>query len=649
VAFGSERRVTSIRIDRRDALALALGGAAFLAAPARAADEPEWRHGLSLFGDLKYPSGFKYFDYVNPTAPKGGMARQIAGGSTFDNFNSMVAGVKGSLVASIELIYDTLMSRAYDEVSTQYGLIAESASYPADFAWVKFRLRPEAKWHDGQPITPEDVIFSMEMTKKHSPMLGAYYRHVVKSEKTGEREVMFTFDSTGNRELPLIVSELTVMPKHWWEGTDRNGRKRDIAATTLEPPLGAGAYRIKSFEPGRNIVYERVPDYWGKDLNVNIGRDNFAEMRFEYFRDATVAREAFKADQVDWRNENSAKDWATGYAFPAVSDKRVLIEEFPVRSQGMMQAFAFNIRRDKFKDARVRRAFNYAFDFEEMNRSLFYGQYIRIDSYFAGSELAWNWRPQGENGSSQTAIPTSASGLPEGQELEILETVRDKVPPEVFTQPYKNPIFGGPESTRANLREALGLLKQAGYEVKDRRLVNTKTGEPFGVEILLREPTFERVALFLKPSLERLGISMTVRTVDDSQFENRQRSFDFDIVVGSWPESLSPGNEQRAYWGSQAADQPGSYNTIGIKNPAIDTLIDRIIFAKSRNELVAATRAMDRVLMWNNYVIPQWYYGKQRTAHWDRFGRPDKLPAYGAAAFPTIWWWDQARADKVAR
>lgn len=641
--------MTSTRIDRRDALALALGGAAFLAAPAWAADEPAWRHGLSLFGDVKYPAGFKHFDYVNPNAPKGGTVRLIAPSGTFDNFNSMVSGVKGSIAASMEMIYDTLTVPASDEVSTEYGLLAEAVSHPADFAWAKFRLRAEAKWHDGQPVTPEDVIFSLEAIKKYSPRLGAYYRHVTKVEKTGEREVTFTFDSTGNRELPLILGQLTVYPKHWWEGTDKNGRRRDIGSTTLEPPLGAGAYKIKSFEPGRNVVYERATDYWGKDLNVNIGRDNYAEVRFEYFRDGTVAREAFKADQVDWRTENSAKDWATAYDFPAVREKRVLTQEFPIRSQGIMQAFAFNTRRDKFKDARLRRAFNYAFDFEEMNRSMFYGQYFRIDSYFAGSELAWNWRPEDENGAPTTAIPASASGLPEGQELEILNTVRDKVPPEVFTAPYKNPTFGGPDSTRANLREALRLLKEAGYEIKDRRLVNTKTGEPLGVEILLREPTFERVALFMKPSLDRLGISMTVRTVDDSQYENRLRSFDFDIVVSSWPESLSPGNEQRGFWASQAADQPGSDNVIGIKNPAIDTLIDRIIFAKSRNELVAATRAMDRVLLWNNYVIPNWYYGKQRTARWDRFGRPDKLPPYAAAAFPTIWWWDQARADKIGR
>ena len=326
--------------------------------------------------------------------------RQIAFG-TFDNFNLVVAGVKGSIAGGIDLIWDTLMAPALDEVSTEYGLLAEAVSHPADFSSVTYRLRAEAKWHDGKPVTPEDVIFSFDAFKKNSPQLSAYYRHVTKAEKTGEREVTFTFDAPGNRELPQIVGQLNVLPKHWWEGTDKSGNKRDIAATTLEPPLGSGAYRIKEFVPGRSVVYERVKDYWGKDLNVNVGRDNFDELRYEYFRDSTVAIEAFKADQVDWRTENSAKNWATAYDFPAVRDKRVVLEEFPIRNSGVMQAFAFNTRRDKFKDPRVRRAFNFAFDFEEMNKQIFFGQYKRIASYFEGTELA-------------------SSGLPEGKELEIL-------------------------------------------------------------------------------------------------------------------------------------------------------------------------------------------------------------------------------------
>jgi microcin C transport system substrate-binding protein len=589
---------------------------------------PNWRHGLSLFGDLRYPTGFKHFDYVNPAAPKGGTVRLIAGGQTFDNLNQVVAGVKGTLAAGVDLIYDSLMVPALDEVSSEYGLLAEAVSFPEDYSSVIYRLRANAKWHDGKPVTPEDVIFSLEAFKKHHPQLSAYYRHVTKAEKTGEREITFTFDQPGNRELPQIVGQISVMPKHYWEGTDKSGNKRDIGATTLETPLGNGAYRIKEFVSGRTIVFERVPDYWGKDVNVNIGRDNFEQLRFEYFRDSTVALEALKADQVDWRTENSAKSWATAYDFPAIRDKRVTLEEFPIRNAGVMQAFAFNIRRDKFKDARVRRAFNYAFDFEEMNKQLFYGQYKRIASYFEGTELA-------------------ARDLPQGLELEILESVRDKVPAELFTTAYTNPVGGNTDNVRNNLREAVRLLKEAGYEVRDRKLVDTKSGEPFRVEFLVDNPNTERFVLFYKPSLERLGIEVTVRTVDDAQYTNRERNWDFDIVVANWGESLSPGNEQRGYWSSQAADQVGSRNLVGIKNPAVDAMIERVIFAKNRDELVAATKALDRVLLWNHYVVPQFTYDKVRTARWDRFGRPEKLPTYGMAAFPTIWWWDGEKASKT--
>ena len=593
--------------------------------PARA-EAPSWRHGLSLFGDPKYPPGFRQFDYVNAAAPKGGAVREVAIG-TFDSFNSVVAGVKGTTASAIELIYDTLLTSALDEVSSEYGLLAEAVSYPEDFSSVTYRLRAEAKWHDGKPITTDDVIFSFNAFKKYNPRYSAYYRHVVKLEKTGDRDVTFTFDAPGNRELPQIVGQIAVLPKHWWEGTDKNGTKRDIGSTTLEPPLGSGAYRVKEFSPGRSIVYERVTDYWGKDLNVNVGRNNFDELRFEYFRDMTVALEAFKADTVDWRTENSAKNWATAYDFPAVADKRVVLEEFPIKSVGVMQAFAFNIRRPKFQDPRLRLAFNYAFDFEEMNKQIFFGQYKRIASYFEGTELA-------------------ATGLPTGHELEILEKVRDQVPAELFTAPYSNPVGGSPEAVHNNLREAVRLFRQAGYEVRNQQMVNSKTGEPFAVEFLADDPSFERVFLFYKPSLDRLGIAVTVRTADDAQYENRLRSWDFDVISHSWGESLSPGNEQRGYWGSQAADQPGSLNLIGIKNPAVDTMINEVIFAKSRADLVAATKALDRVLLWNHYVVPQWTYGKIRSARWDRFGHPDPLPKYGASAFPIIWWWD---ADKAAK
>jgi len=605
----------------------ALGGVqgAALVRPA-AAEEDAWRHGLSLFGDLRYAPGFKHFEYVNPSAPKGGTVR-LMGLRTFDNLNSVVALVKGNLAGGINMIYDELLESAGDEVSTMYGLLAESVKHPADFSSVTYRLREGAKWHDGKPVTPEDVIYSFEIGKQHNPQLAAYYRHVTKAERSGERDVVFTFDQPGNRELPLIVGQLTVLPKHYWEGTDSAGRKRDVTATTLEPPLGSGPYRIKEVIPGRSISYERVPDYWARDLNVNVGRNNFDEVRFEYFRDSLVALEAFKADQIDFRTETSAKNWATSYDFPAVQEKRVILEEFPLRSVGVMQAFLLNLRRAKFSDPRVRRALNFVFDFEDMNKQMFFGQYKRITSYFEGIELA-------------------SSGLPQGLELEILETVRDKVPPEVFTSVYTNPVSGSPEAIRNNLREAIRLMKEAGWEIRDRRLVNVKTNEQMQIELLVNDPTFERVMLYYKPSLERLGIAVSVRQIDEAQYENRLRQWDYDVIVNSWSQSLSPGNEQLGYWGSKAADQPGSYNHAGIKNPAIDDLIQRVIFAKSREELVAATRALDRVLLWNHYVVPQWTYGKTRTARWNRYGRPATLPRYNEPSFSTVWWWD---ADKAAQ
>ncbi len=608
-------------------VAPAFGGLAAGPAAAQGAPERRWRHGLSLFGEPRYPAGFKHFDYVNPAAPKGGVVREIAFG-TFDNFNQVIAGVKGNLAQGIELFSEALTAGAMDEVSTEYGLLAEAASYPDDYSSVTYRIRANARWHDGEPVTADDVVYSFAVFKKNSPQLAAYYRHVTKAEKTAAREVTFTFDGPGNRELPQIVGQLPVLPQHWWEGTDKSGKKRDVTLTTLEPPLGSGPYRLREFAPGRSIVYEKVADYWGKDLNLNVGANNFQEIRYEYYRDSTVALEGFKGDQVDWRTESSAKNWATAYDFPAVRDGRVIKEEFPIRNLGIMQAFAFNIRRDKFQDPRVRRAFNFAFDFDEMNKEIFFGQYKRIASYFSGTELA-------------------SSGLPEGQELAILQTVKDKVPPELFTAAYTNPTGGSQQAVRGNLREALRLLREAGYEVRDTKLVNGKTNERFAVELLVQEPAFERVMLFYKPSLERLGMTVSVRTINSSQYENRIRQWDFDIVVASWGESLSPGNEQRGFWGSQAADIPGSRNLTGIKNPAVDTLIDRVIFAKDRDELVAATRALDRVLLWNYYVVPQWTYPYVRSARWDRFSRPPTMPKYGNAAFPTIWWWDADKAAKV--
>jgi microcin C transport system substrate-binding protein len=597
------------------------------AAPGPASEMPAWTHGISLLGSLKYPPSFARFDYVNAHPPKTGLVRRAVVG-TYDSFNLVVAGVKGDLVAGMDLIYDTLMVPSLDEIASEYGLIAEAARYPADFSWVSFRLRAAAKWHDRKPISAEDVIFSLEIFKKLHPQLAAYYRHVVATEKISDREVMFKFDKPGIRELPQVIGQLTVLPRHWWEAKDESGKRRDIAQTTLEPPLGSGPYRIKAFNTGQSITYERIADYWGNNLPVNIGTANFQELRFDYFRDPSVALEAFKAGTIDWRIENTAKNWATEYDFPAVADKRVVLEEFPIRSIGTMQAFAFNTRRPKFQDPRVRRAFNFAFNFEQVNREFFFGQYKRIASYFDGTELA-------------------SLGLPKGRELEFLQAFRSEIPPEVFTTAYWNPVSPNAEAFRSNLLEAKRLLLEAGFKVEDLGLFDPKTGQQFSVEFLIGNESFERIALFFQPALERLGMRVSVRLVDDVQYENRLREWDFDVIVAVWQETLTPGNEQWDYWGSRSADVPGSLNLIGIKNPAVDGLIQRIIFADNRDDLVAACKALDRVLLWNHYVVPQWNVSKVRTARWDRFSHPEPVPKYGLAAFPTLWWWEAGRAAQI--
>ena len=615
------------------ALTPALGTAACFptAMPAHAegSSEPVWRHALASLGDIKYPADFKRFDYVNPDAPKGGVVRMFELG-TFDNFNIVVNGVKGSLANGVAMVFETLTTRSLDEPLTAYGQLAEAAAYPDDFSYAIYRLRAEARWHDGKPVTPDDVVFSFDVLKKNSPMYSAYYRHIVKCEPAGERDVKFTFDMPGNRELPAIAGEFPVLPKHWWEGTDAQGRKRDVTATTLEIPLGSGPYRIKEFVASRSVVLERVADYWGKDLAVSIRQNNFDQVRFEFFRDDSVGREAFKADQIDWFRERSGKQWSTAYDFPAVTDKRVIKEKFPDESSGRMQGFAFNLRRPLFADVRLRRAFNLAYDWETSDRLLSSGEYHRDSSYFDG-------------------MPEfMATGLPEGQELQILETVRDKVPAEVFTTPYKNPVGGNDEASRANLREAARLLKEAGFENRDRKLVDA-SGKPVSIEFIGQEQGDERGVLFYKPYLERLGVTVSVRTLDSVQYENRLRSFDFDMTTVVWAQSLSPGNEQRDFFGSEAADRPGSRNYPGIKNPAVDALINRIIFAKDRAELVASCKALDRVLLWNCYLVPQFAAGFERAARWDRFSHPEPMPKYGVTAFPTLWWWDAEKAAKLGK
>lgn len=598
-----------------------------LAAPVPArADEPKWHHGGSLSGEPKYPPDFPHFDYVNPAAPKGGVVRFSAEG-TFDSFNDLIP--QGNPAAGLNFIYDSLMSAASDEINSEYGLLAAAFRHPDDYGWVEYRLRPGARWHDGTPVTPADVAWSFEKAVALNPMQKRYYANVKSVEIVAPDIVRFNFDQTGNRELPKIMGQLTILPRHWWEGTGPDGKKRDIARGTLEPPLGSGPYRMKSFVPGRSLVYERVADYWGKDLPVNVGQHNFDELRFEYFRNDLVELEAFKGDQVDWRFESSSRNWNTAYDFPARRDGRVILERYARRSSGAMQAFIVNLRLPKFQDPRIRQALNYAFDFEEMNKNFFFGEYERTNSYFAPTELA-------------------ATGLPTGLELEILESVRAEVPPEVFTREFRNPVGGSPQAVRDNLREAVRLLKEAGYELRGTQMIDPRTNAQLTIEILTQSPSFERIIVPYRETLKRIGVDLVMRSVDQSQYINRVRNRDFEMLEASTiPQSLSPGNEQRHYFSSAAADQPGSGNNAGIKNPAVDKLIDRIIFARDRAELVAATRALDRVLLWNHYVIPQWTFGYTRAARWDRFAHPDKLPHYGEPGFPTIWWWDATRAART--
>ena len=591
--------------------------------PVRAA-EPEWRHGLSLFGDLKYPAGFERFDYVNPDAPKGGRVRISAVG-TFDSLNPFT--FKGNAAGIVGSTIDTLMDGAMDEAGSEYGLIAEAVKKPDDFSWVTYRLNTQARFHDGTPITPDDVIWSLEALKGAHPFYNAYYANVTSVEQTADHEVTFKFSQSGNRELPQIVGQIPVLSKAWWTGKNDKGETRDINSTTLEVPLGNGAYRIAEVKPGKSITIERVKDYWAADLPVNRGKNNFDEIFVLYYRDNTIAMEGFKGDEYDFRAESSSKDWATSYDFPAAKRGDVIKAEVHLKNPDGMQAYVFNTRRDRFADAKVRRALNFAFDFEWANQNLFFGQYVRTASYFANSELAWN-------------------GLPQGKELDILNEVKDQVPPEVFTEEYTNPSYADPKDKRNNLRMAAKLLSEAGWTAGNDRVLRNAKGEAFEIEFLLVSPLFERVVLPYVSQLELLGIKSTVRTIDSAQYERRVQAFDYDCIVGSWGQSLSPGNEQRDFWGSAAADRQGSRNFIGIRNPAVDKLIDKIIFATDREALVAACRALDRVLLWNHYVVPMWNIPYERIAYWNRFGKPEKVPDH-SIGFPTIWWWDADKAAKV--
>jgi microcin C transport system substrate-binding protein len=576
-------------------------------------------HAIAMHGKPKHGPDFKHFDYVNPNAPKGGEVRFAAIGS-FDTFNPYV--IKGQPATGLGFLFETLMTSSADEAFTEYGLIAETIEMPEDRSAVTFNLRPQARFHDGSPITADDVVFSFETLKnKGRPFFKFYYANIAKVEKLGERRIKFSFSGGENRELPLIIGQMPVLSKTYWQN-------RDFDATTLEPPLGSGPYRIERFESGRFIVYNRDKNYWGKDLPVNRGRYNFDRIRYDYYRDTTVALEAFKAGAYDIRPENVAKLWATGYDFPAVAQGVVRKAEFPHRMPSGMQGFAFNSRRPLFQDPRVRQALAYAFDFEWSNRNLFYDMYTRTRSYFDNSELA-------------------SKGLPSPAELKILEPLRGQIPAQVFTATYAPPLAEDAGQMRDNLRKALELLQAAGWTFKDRKLVDGETGEPFEFEILLNAPTWERIALPFVRNLERLGIEASVRTVDSAQYENRVTNFDFDMLVQVWGQSLSPGNEQRDFWGSAAANLPGSRNVVGIKDPAIDRLIEGVIAAPDGDALITQVRALDRVLLWNHFVIPHWHIPYARIAYWDKFGRPEATPMQGVQL--DTWWVDPERADSLEK
>ncbi|WP_209780342.1 extracellular solute-binding protein [Azospirillum agricola] len=573
-------------------------------------------HAIALHGKPKYGPDFQHLDHADPNAPKGGEVKLMAFGG-FDNLNPFI--LRGQTAAGAGLVFETLTTPSGDEAITEYGLLAESIALADDRSWVSFTLRPQARFSDGKPVTADDVLWSFQTLKeKGHPHYRTYYADVVKAEKTGERTVKFTFKSTDNAELPIIMGQLPVLPRHVFDS-------RPFESTTLEPLVGSGPYTVAEVQPGRSITYQRVADWWGKDLPINRGRYNFDRMRYDYYRDLDVAFEAFKAGAFDFRLENSSKNWTTGYNVPAVKDGQIVREELKHEDPQGMQAFVFNIRRPVFQDRRVREGLNHLFDYEWTRANISYGLFQRTKSYFANSELA-------------------ATGLPSPAELALLEPLRGKIPDEVFSKPYEPPKTDGSGNIRANLRTALGLFKEAGWELRNNKLVNAK-GEPLRFEILLVQADMERIVQPFLRNLERAGIEASIRVVDTAQYQNRTDNFDYDMIIERFPQSLSPGNEQRDYWESSRADLPGSRNSIGIKDPAVDTLVEKLIAAPDREALIAATRALDRVLLWSWYVIPHWHDNVYRVAYWNRFSHPPVAPKYGLG-FPDAWWVD---AEKNAR
>lgn len=605
---------------RATALALAIILVAGALAPSSAQDTVAKTHGLSLYGDLKYGPDFTHFDYTNPDAPKGGTFREYTLGTSYDTFNPFA--LRGIPAIGAGLLYDTLVVRAGDEPAADYGLVAESMEMPQDRTWVIFHLRKEARFNDGTPITPEDVIWTFnELREKGRPLFRVYYGDVTKVEQTDDHSVKFTFRNGQNRELAGIVGEMPVLSKAYFS-------THDFERASLDPPVGSGPYQVESSDPGRSVTYKRVANYWGANLPVNKGRYNFDHWRYIYYRDRSTSLEGFKADDYDVRQEATMRDWMAGYDSPAFSAELYKKIEITNGNPAFMQGFGYNTRRPIFQDRRVRKALAYAFDFEWENKTFFYGKYIRTRSYFDNSELA-------------------ATGLPGPDELKILDKYRGKIPDEVFTEEYDPPKTDGSGNARDNLKKALELLQQAGWTIKGEKLVNQE-GKPFEFEILLpSDSSFIRITEPFVQNLKRIGITATIRAIDSAQLERRMEDFDFDMAIVAIPQSPSPGNEQRDFWSSAAADTPKSQNVLGVKDPVIDQIVEELIAAPDRKSLIAFTRSLDRVLQFGYYVIPQWHYPFYNVAYWDRFGRPDIAPKYELTF--DAWWYDQAHAEAVAK
>lgn len=588
---------------------LAVFGTLSLALPAYG-EEPQPRHGIAMHGEAAYSKGFTHFNYVNPDAPKGGAIRMAVVANGFDSLNPFV--IRGVAAAGVNTyVYDTLMASSDDEPFSAYGLIAESLETPKDRSYVTFNLRAEARFHDGEPITAEDVAFSFEiLTTEGHPFYRNYYADVSNVTVENDHRIRFDFGETNNRELPLILGQMPVLPAHYW-------KDREFDQDGLNIPVGSGPYKVGHFEAGRSITFERVKDYWAQDLGVRKGRFNFDTVHYDYYSDDTVALEAFKAGNYDFRLESSAKNWATAYEGDKFASGEIIAEAVDHQRPVGMQAFIFNTRKDKFSHPKVREAIGYAFDFDWANRNLFYGQYRRTTSYFENSELA-------------------SSGLPEGKELEILEPFRDQLPSAVFSQAYAPPSTTEDNSLRDNLRRALGLFREAGYAIKDGKMTNIKTDRQLSFEVLLHQKNFERIVLPFQANLEKLGIDVSVRLVDTNQYIQRVRSYDFDVITQVLPQSDSPGNEQREYWHSDNVDVTGSRNYMGVNDPVVDELVSLIIQSPDRDALVQRVRALDRVLLNSHYAVPQWYLDVDRIAYWSSLERPETTPKNGVDL--TNWW-----------